>query len=80
SMEIPSPEQSSSRVQRNILHCLAHGTQLGWLIDPSEQVIFVYFRDQAPTIYEFSNTPLPTPDFLPSLQLTAQTLFSWLTL
>jgi Uma2 family endonuclease len=36
-IEILSPDQSHTRVIRNILHCLDHGTQLGWLIDPSEQ-------------------------------------------
>ena len=31
-IEILSPEQSSNRVIGNILHCLKHGGQLGWLI------------------------------------------------
>ena len=33
-IEILSPEQSSTRVVSNILHCIDHGCQLGWLIDP----------------------------------------------
>jgi Uma2 family endonuclease len=36
SIEILSPEQSHAKVTKNILHCLKHGTQMGWLIDPSE--------------------------------------------
>ena len=32
-VEILSPEQSQTRVTRNILHCLDNGTKLGWLID-----------------------------------------------
>jgi Uma2 family endonuclease len=31
-IEILSPEQSSNRVIGNILYCLQHGCQLGWLI------------------------------------------------
>jgi Uma2 family endonuclease len=40
-IEILSPEQSQTKVVRNILHCLDHGTQMGWLIDPDEELIFV---------------------------------------
>jgi Uma2 family endonuclease len=36
-IEILSPDQSQTKVTRNILHCLDNDTQLGWLIDPSEQ-------------------------------------------
>lgn len=31
-----------SAVTGNILHCLRNGSQLGWLIDPSERSILVY--------------------------------------
>ncbi|MGF1480073.1 MAG: Uma2 family endonuclease [Cyanophyceae cyanobacterium] len=48
-VEILSPEQSQTRVTKNILHCLDRGTQLGWLIDPSEQSVLVYFPQQQPT-------------------------------
>lgn len=40
-IEILSPEQSQTKVTKNILHCLKHGTQMGWLIDPEEQVVNV---------------------------------------
>jgi len=36
-IEILLPDQSQNRVTRNILHCLAHGCQLGWLVDPEDQ-------------------------------------------
>ena len=45
-IEILSPDQSSTRVTSNILHCLRHGAQLGWLIDPNEQLVQVYYPDQ----------------------------------
>jgi Uma2 family endonuclease len=41
-IEILSPDQSQTKVTKNILHCLKHGTQMGWLIDPEEQSVFVY--------------------------------------
>jgi Uma2 family endonuclease len=37
-----SPDQSQNKVTKNILHCLQHGTQMGWLIDPSDRSVFVY--------------------------------------
>jgi Uma2 family endonuclease len=41
-IEILSPDQSQTKVTKNILHCLDHGTKMGWLIDPDERTIFVY--------------------------------------
>jgi Uma2 family endonuclease len=40
-IEILSPDQSQTKVTKNILHCLKHGTQMGWLIDPEEKSVFV---------------------------------------
>jgi Uma2 family endonuclease len=77
-IEILSPDQSHTRVIRNILHCLDHGTQLGWLIDPSEQSIFAYSPRQQPAFFEDVNTVLPVPDFAQSFQLTLGELFGWL--
>jgi Uma2 family endonuclease len=36
-IEILSSEQSTNKVLKNINHCLAHGTQMGWLIDPADR-------------------------------------------
>ncbi|QNH60231.1 MAG: Uma2 family endonuclease [Limnospira indica BM01] len=33
-IEILSPDQSQTKVIRNILHCLNHRTEMGWLLDP----------------------------------------------
>jgi Uma2 family endonuclease len=77
-IEILSPDQSHTRVTRNILHCLEHGTELGWLIDPSEQSIFAYYPRQQPAFFEDVNAVLPVPDFAQSFQLTLGELFSWL--
>jgi Uma2 family endonuclease len=77
-IEILSPEQSQTKVTKNILHCLDHGTQLGWLIDPQEQSVLVYWRSQQPAFFEAATDVLPVPDFAKAFQLTLGELFGWL--
>lgn len=77
-IEILSPDQSHTRVTRNILYCLDNGTQLGWLIDPSEQSIFAYYPSRQLAFFEDTNDVLPVPDFANLFQLTLGELFSWL--
>ncbi len=75
-IEILSPDQNSMRVIRNILHCLKYGTQLGWLIDPTERSILVFGTDQQP-VEMTGDEQLPIPNFL-ELNLTVNQVFSWL--
>ncbi len=77
-IEILSPEQNHTRVTKNILHCLDNGTQLGWLIDPSEQSIFAYYPTKQLAFFEDAKDVLPVPDFAKSFQLTLGELFGWL--
>ncbi len=77
-IEILSLYQSYSRVTRNILHCLDNGTKLGWLIDPNEQSVLVYFPSQQPTFLEAATDILPVPDFAKAFELTLGELFGWL--
>ena len=77
-IEILSPDQSQTRVTRNILHCLNNGTQLGWLIDPQEQSVLVYFPAQQPAFLEAVTDILPVPDFAKAFELTLGELFAWL--
>jgi Uma2 family endonuclease len=77
-IEILSPDQSQTRVVRNILHCLAHGTQMGWLIDPEEELVFVYFADRPIAIFEEPDDRIPVPNFAESVVLTVGQLFGWL--
>ncbi|ALF55468.1 hypothetical protein ACX27_25780 [Nostoc piscinale CENA21] len=77
-IEILSPEQSQSKVIAKILHSLKHGTQMGWLIDPSERVVFVYFSNQPPELFDKPEQLLPVPYFASELQLTVGDLFGWL--
>ncbi|MGB5592659.1 MAG: Uma2 family endonuclease [Crocosphaera sp.] len=77
-IEILSPEQNQTRVTKNILYCLDNGTKLGWLIDPREKSVLVYFPKQKPAFFEAATDILPIPDFAQSFQLTVGELFAWL--
>lgn len=76
--EILSPDQSQTKVTKNILHCLNHGTQMGWLIDPAEQTIFVYLPKQQPQVFDEMENLLPVPSFAEELNLHVQSVFDWL--
>jgi Uma2 family endonuclease len=86
-IEILSPDQSQTKVIRNILHCLAHGTQMGWLIDPEEELVFVYFAERRSrraslrtlAVFEEESDRVPVPSFAESFSLTVGQLFRWLT-
>ena len=77
-IEILSPSQSQSRVTKNILHCLQHGSQMGWLIDPAEQSVFVYLPDRATLVLDMMVDVLPVPEFAGDFILTLGDLFGWL--
>lgn len=77
-IEILSPDQNQTKVIRNILYCLDHGTEMGWLLDPDEELVFVYFSDRTIVVFENKSDRLPVPSFAASFQLTVGELFSWL--
>ncbi|MGB5595015.1 MAG: Uma2 family endonuclease [Crocosphaera sp.] len=77
-IEILSPNQNTIKVTGNIIHCLNHGSNLGWLIDPETQSVLVFIPQQTPQLLENSEDILPTPEFLPKLTLTVGDIFSWL--
>lgn len=77
-IEILSPDQSQTKVTKNILHCLENGSQMGWLIDPDEQSIFVYSSDHPTAVYEQPEAQLPVPEFAKDFKLKVEDLFNWL--
>lgn len=77
-IEILSPDQSQTKVTKNILHCLKHGAQMGWLIDPDEQTVFVYYPKQETEVFDEPDALIPVPSFANELQLTVKHLFAWL--
>jgi Uma2 family endonuclease len=76
-IEILSPDQSTTKVLKNINHCLAYGTQMGWLIDPKERSVFVMGIDRTFQIIDEPSTLLPVPAFASSMELTVEQIFGW---
>jgi len=81
-IEILSPEQAPMRVIGNILHCLKHGTEMGWLLFPKERSLLIFQRDRQPIeINSEINVAqkLLVPNFLEAeLNLTVDRVFGWL--
>jgi Uma2 family endonuclease len=77
-IEILSPDQSTTKVIRNILHCLDNGTEIGWLIDPADKMILVYQPDKQVQIVDLLEAELIVPEFARSIKLTAGDVFGWL--
>jgi Uma2 family endonuclease len=69
-IEIRSPDQSMLELQNKILHCLANGTQLAWLIASRNRQIWVWQGDELPIICSGSDV-LPTIGGLPELSVNA---------
>jgi Uma2 family endonuclease len=77
-IEILSPKQSVNRMVVNILHCLDHGSQMGWLIDPAERLVMIYQQNQQPIVIAFPDQMLIFPTFAKSLQMSLSQLFDCL--
>lgn len=75
-IEILSPEQSSNRVMGNILHCLKHGCQLGWLVDPDDRSVIIFQPQQQPELFHQEDKLIVLEGI--ELELTATQVFSWL--
>jgi Uma2 family endonuclease len=76
SIEILSLNQAVTRVIDNLLHCLKHGCQLGWMIDPDDASIVVFLPQKEPDIYR-GDRLLPLIKGI-DIDLTAEQVFSWL--
>lgn len=77
-IEILSPDQSTTKITKKILHCLNSGCQMGWLIVPEEKSVFVYPSGQQPIVLEELDAVIPSPEFISNLTLTLRDIFSWL--
>jgi Uma2 family endonuclease len=74
-IEILSSDQSTTKLIAKIQICLQAGTQLGWLIDPMEQIIIVLWPDTRIALLRNSDR-LPILQDIP-LGLTVEQVFSW---
>ncbi len=79
-IEVLSPGQSANKVLKNINHCLAHGAQMGWLIDPSDRSVVISGSGYSAEVVDEPLAILPVPNFAKSLQLSIEQMFSWLNL
>ncbi len=77
-IEILSPDQSTTKVIKNILHCLDNGTEVGWLIDPAEKMILIYQPDRQVQVVDLLEAELIVPEFAQSIKLTVGDIFGWL--
>jgi Uma2 family endonuclease len=77
-IEILSPDQSQTKVTRNILHCLDHGAEMGWVLDAEESCIFVYESNKTPRFFDEPQMVLPMPGFANGIELTVEQVFAWL--
>jgi len=75
-IEILSPRQSPNKVLANILHCIEKGTELGWMLDPEEQNIFVISSDRRIHMFTGSQS-VPVLSGI-DLTLTVTQIFEWL--
>ncbi|WP_197036152.1 Uma2 family endonuclease [Fischerella sp. PCC 9605] len=51
---------------------------MGWLIDPEERSVFVYFPDKSTDVFDQLEARLPIPEFARDISLTVGDLFGWL--
>jgi Uma2 family endonuclease len=51
---------------------------MGWLIDPTEQTIFVYYPDQKTKFFDEPEQQISVPGFASELRLTVAEIFGWL--
>lgn len=85
-IEILSPQQNVTKVMANISYCLDQGSELGWLIDPEDKNVTVFFCDRHPLYFSVTDPeinqaqePLPTLSGL-DLSLSSEQIFNWLKL
>jgi Uma2 family endonuclease len=78
SLEILSPDQGAGRVIDNLLFCLQHGTQLGWLVDPQDYAVLVLAPPQEIRVFRGAQRLPVLPDM--ALELTPEGIFQGLRL
>lgn len=77
-IEILSPEQAETKPLAKLLHCIEHGTELGWLLDPEADSILTISSESRIKLYQ-GEERLPVLSGL-DLVLSTMEVFSWLSL
>lgn len=66
-VEVMSPDERWSKIQRRINHFLNGGVELVWLVDQEDRCITVYRRDSHPEVLE-ADEELPGDGALPDFR------------
>lgn len=77
-IEILSPDQKPNKVIGNLLHCLDHGSQLGWFLDPDDESILILQPGQQPRLLQ-GDSLLTVLNGI-NLVLTVEQVYKWLTM
>lgn len=77
-IEILSPEQSQTRPLENLLHCVEHGAEIGWLVDPTSDSVLTLSSDSRLKLHR-NEEALPILSGL-ELSLSAADIFGWLSI
>ncbi|MEM1255779.1 MAG: Uma2 family endonuclease [Cyanobacteria bacterium P01_H01_bin.21] len=75
-IEILSPDQRPNKVLGNILHCLEHGSHLGWFVDLDDLSILFFLPQQQPVLCQGGQSLPIFPEL--QLTLTVEQIFGWL--
>lgn len=68
-VELRSQTDSLKNLKQKMEEWMTNGCQLGWLIDPKEQIAYVYRPDQLAEEIAFKNSPLRREAVLPGFAL-----------
>ena len=74
-IEILSPDQSMTRLIAKLQMCLREGMQLGWIVDPTEQVVMVLLPGDRLILQQGDAELLGLDDL--QISLTSNQLFTW---
>ncbi|MBC6418006.1 MAG: Uma2 family endonuclease [Prochloron sp. SP5CPC1] len=77
-IEILSPDQSPNLVIGKLLHCIQHGSSLGWFLDPNHESVLIFQGGKQPELLRGDAPLLVLPEL--DLELTAAEIYSWLIL
>lgn len=75
---ILSPEQAQTKPLEKLLHCVEHGTELGWMLAPEADSILAISADARIKFYRGADA-LPVLSGV-ELTLSARDVFGWLSL
>lgn len=74
SIEILSPDQRANWVLDNLLHCIKHGCQLGWLINPDDYSVLIFAPQREPIFCRGASQLQALSEV--DLELTAEQVFA----